>query len=228
MADSDVQKYAELIELIQGADAGPHESESMMIDLDMARGQANGGKASSYSELLEFIEAAEGSGRQKRGEELQRQKEQKPLQEHIVMAGLEQAKYSNPIPHGSFAAMEEEKAKEELKELKEKFGGIAPKLKELKRPRAKSSDLVLPTLSLTDQISELERIIEGVKSNIFDKEHMEIVKLEVFGLDSIVEKAARERKKQAKQQAEKSELEESLVSVRNQRLADAVALLQNR
>ena len=220
-------EYMKLVELMQSSEnvAGTNE-EGVVLDLDKAVAVQPVESTGSYAQLVELIESVEGGGRQK-AKEVQKQKAPEP-QEHIIMSGLEQAKYSNPVP--SFTAKEEEAARKEFEALKEKLGGIAPKIRELKRPRVKSGDLVLPTLSLTDQISELERIIEGVKENIFDKEHMDIVKLEVFGLNEIIERSERAKRKQAKAaNAEAATtIEESLVQVRNQRLAEAVTLLQNR
>jgi len=220
-------EYMKLVELMQSSEnvAGTNE-EGVVLDLDKAVAVQPVESTGSYAQLVELIESVEGGGRQK-AKEVQKQKAPEP-QEHIIMSGLEQAKYSNPVP--SFTAKEEEAARKEFEALKEKLGGIAPKIRELKRPKVKSGDLVLPTLSLTDQISELERIIEGVKENIFDKEHMDIVKLEVFGLNEIIERSERAKRKQAKAaNAEAATtIEESLVQVRNQRLAEAVTLLQNR
>jgi len=59
---------------------------------------------------------------------------------------------------------------------------------------------------------------------------LDIVKLEVFGLNEIIEKSEKAKRKQAKaaNAAAATTIEESLVQVRNQRLAEAVTLLQNR
>ncbi len=222
LADNSATQYEQLVDFIQSAE-GYQKGESEEVVLDIDKALSNGiyqqEVPNGYSQLLQLIESSE-TGRQKQKEEPKAQKE---VQAHLIVAGLEQTKYSNPSP----IAKEEEEVKKDFVEIKERLSTIVPKVKEIKRPKAKSSDLVLPTLSLTDQISELERVIEGVKENIFDKEHLEIVKLEVFGLHDIVEKAERERKKK-KAQAEAGTIEESLVAVRNQRLDDAIALLQNR
>ncbi|MGC8478739.1 MAG: hypothetical protein ACP5NE_02330 [Candidatus Micrarchaeia archaeon] len=219
MAESSSMQYQQLVEFIQSAEAEGKSDEGIVIDIDRALSGEIYQKEvpNGYSKLLELIESTE-TGRQKQKEE---PKEHKEVQEHIVVSGLEQAKYSNPSP----IAREEEEVKKDLAEIKDKISGIVPKVKEIKKPRAKSSDLVLPTLSLTDQIAELERVIEGIKEGIFDEEHLEIVKLEVFGLHDIVEKAERKKKRA---EANGSEIEGSLVEVRNQRLEEAIALLQNR
>lgn len=48
--------------------------------------------------------------------------------------------------------------------------------------RKPASDLVLPTLSLNDQLSELEKINLALDGNLFDNEQLGIVKTESLGL----------------------------------------------
>ncbi len=50
------------------------------------------------------------------------------------------------------------------------------------RERTPASDLVLPTLSLNDQLSELEKINLALEGNLFDNEQLSIVKAEALGL----------------------------------------------
>ncbi len=82
-------------------------------------------------------------------------------------------------------------------------------------------DLILPKLSASDQISELERIMEGLQQNAFDKEHMAIVKKEAYGLSKAI---ARERKRGI-YGGESSGMEQSLILIRDQRLSEVIAIL---
>ena len=50
------------------------------------------------------------------------------------------------------------------------------------RERKPASDLVLPNLSLNDQLSELEKINLALEGNLFDNEQLSIVKTEALGL----------------------------------------------
>jgi hypothetical protein len=84
-------------------------------------------------------------------------------------------------------------------------------------------DLVLSQLSTPDQISELERIIEGIREHAFDRYHIEIVKKELNGLNKRI---ATERK-EAKSQNQPNGIEESFAVLRDQRLAEAIALLSD-
>lgn len=82
-------------------------------------------------------------------------------------------------------------------------------------------DLVLPQLSVSDQISELERIIEGLHEHVFDGYHIEIVRKEISGLNR---KIARE-KKQIAAGAQPSSIEQSFMDLRDKRLAEVIAAL---
>ncbi len=46
--------------------------------------------------------------------------------------------------------------------------------------------LVLPKLSLSDQISDLEKIKEGLEERVFDEKHLKIIKLETEGLSKLI------------------------------------------
>ncbi len=217
--------YSELVSLIEGAEresvaASSVSAGSVIIDLAAAIGQTVNMQRKRYADVITEIEEVEAPRRYKE----EKVKEQKEAPEHIIMAGVEQAKYSNPVPSPFIA--EEEAAKKELESIKEKLGEIAPAIKEMGRKKVSTKDLVLPSLSLSDQIAELERIVEGVKENIFDEEHLEIVKQEVYGLNAVAEKAERDRKRSKVQVA--SSVEDSLIAIRQQRLHDAMNLLQNR
>ena len=79
-------------------------------------------------------------------------------------------------------------------------------------------DLVLPSLSVSDQIAELERIIEGIKEHVFDREHMEIIKKEVYGLSHRVSKMKASS-------TEVSSMQEPLTILRDMRIEAVKTLL---
>jgi uncharacterized protein YoaH (UPF0181 family) len=111
----------------------------------------------------------------------------------------------------------------ELGAIAGRLSSFKPALQlELRKKRIKISDLVLPSLSLADQISEVERIIEGLREGVFDKEHMEIVSQEIFGLQQVVDQMRKEQKGTA---AETGTLEKSLTELRDQRLSEAASLI---
>jgi hypothetical protein len=59
---------------------------------------------------------------------------------------------------------------------------LASKPKPAPQPQVEEGDLVLPKLSLQDQISELEKIGVGIDSGAFDDEQMAIIRREVGAL----------------------------------------------
>jgi hypothetical protein len=80
-----------------------------------------------------------------------------------------------------------------------------------------TKNLVLPRLSLTDQVSELSKIVENLRADRFDSEQMAIVKEEVEGLS---ESLASER-----QVNPPAPFEQDLINLRRERLAEALALI---
>lgn len=85
---------------------------------------------------------------------------------------------------------------------------------------ANPNELVLPKLSIYDQVSELERIIEGLGENAFDKEHIEIIKKEVYGLNDELNRQKRDTKRL-------SSMELSIIELRNSRLSYVMAMLRD-
>ncbi len=106
-----------------------------------------------------------------------------------------------------------EKAEHELEDAMTKAEKVAEDIVEKAILKAVPSGSVLTTLSLQDQIAELEKISIGLDENAFDKERTRIIIGEVKHLSSSV--------KTRKQDNEKS----YLVELRNKRLAEVVQKL---
>lgn len=83
---------------------------------------------------------------------------------------------------------------------------------------AQTEGLVMPNLSISDQVSELEKIIDNLRAGRFDKDETEIVVRELNGLQRYL-------KAQSAQAQPGSALQDSLVSIRDKRLSEALALL---
>ncbi|MEM0149620.1 MAG: hypothetical protein QXW10_01850 [Candidatus Micrarchaeaceae archaeon] len=229
--------YKDMLNVIGNIEKNAAKVEASTIDITPIMNSSQAQNV-SYSELLQKLSKVESKEYEKH---IIREK---PKPAHIITAGLEQAAYSQPQVYaparqaeGQAAARqvqpalrqqavqppseaEARRAKIELGSIVKKLGSAA-KLPQFRVKHVNASELVLPNLTLADQIAELERIIEGLKEGVFDMEHMEIVKEEVYGLSEIVG----EMKKKGAQPA-KSELEKSLFDLRDQRLSDAVALLK--
>ncbi|MGC8571783.1 MAG: hypothetical protein ACP5RI_02765 [Candidatus Micrarchaeia archaeon] len=146
---------------------------------------------------------------------------------HIITSGLQQAQYVQQVKTTPQAQAPANVSKE-MGGILNKFASFTKEMnknkqeKKIMKIKINIKDLVLPNLPVSDQISELERIIEGLNEHVFDSEHLEIVAEEVYGLEqyiNIMKKAEKGKKKQL------SDLERSLEELRDQRLSDAVALL---
>ena len=176
----------------------------------------------------------------KQQKQQQQQKKQENVQSHAITAGVAQSQYSQQgavLPKVeqekkpfSFFGREKEKKPEETKKtsagielgaIAEKLGSIKTNIPDITRKRINTKYLVLPNLSIADQISELERITEGLKENVFDPDHIDIVVQEIYGLQQVVNDAKKKSKKE-----ELNSLEQSLWELRDQRLAEAISLLQ--
>ncbi|MGC8547763.1 MAG: hypothetical protein ACP5MC_02025 [Candidatus Micrarchaeia archaeon] len=80
----------------------------------------------------------------------------------------------------------------ELKEATEKLEKISKVSSEIEGEIAKQQEkkqvkgLILPTLSINDQLSDLEKISEGLSEHVFNAEQLKIIKLEANGLARLI------------------------------------------
>ncbi|MGC8652114.1 MAG: hypothetical protein ACP5UH_02595 [Candidatus Micrarchaeia archaeon] len=227
--------YKDMLGMAEDIEEASAKSAVGFVDISKVEAAPSSGV--TYDELLNKITRIY-SGRVR--EERPPKEAQRPA--HIITAGLAQAAYSQPqvparqvppavqapfqnaakpqqAPRAQSSEEEAKKAKLELGAVIKKLGSAA-KIPAFRTRQVNISELVLPNLALTDQIAELERIIEGLKENVFDKEHMAIVQEELYGLNQVVNSSKRQGK-----QVPKSELEGSLFELRDQRLAEALVLL---
>ncbi len=124
---------------------------------------------------------------------------------------------------------EPEQRPKQNKSTKDEIGAFANKLNKNREQKQQISgfnvkeseeDLQLPKLSVSDQISELEQMIDGLKSRTFDYEHIETIKKEVYGLDKYM---IREIMKGSKKKL--TQMEQNLITLRDQRLNEAMKIL---
>ncbi len=174
----------------------------------------------TYLDMLEEIDSIIAN-KQKGTVKESVQTYQQPAAQHIITSGVEQSQLSNVIPGAA-----EENAQgggtlgpeAMLKQIP------LPKFKYMSAKKVDVEQMVLPSLSMSDQIAELERIIEGTKENIFDADHFEIVMEEVYALV----KTVNDRKKKMKKNGAKvSSLEQSLWLLRDRRLEEAIGAISS-
>ena len=236
MADENADEYMKLVGLIKDVEAAAPREEQTAIDMSQTfvatAVQAPG--RSSYREALKTISAVENT----KHIEPKRRAQGQP---HLAMAGVQQAATSqfvpsmpttpqapqapqtSPVPQQQF---EQPQIKTKVEEEAKQFAARMPLQKvTVNVKRLNMKELVLPSLSMADQISELERIIEGIHESVFDQDHITIVVEEVYGLQQSIEKQEKDLKKK---HIELSPLEQSLLALREQRINEAMLELKQR
>lgn len=111
----------------------------------------------------------------------------------------------------------EQTAAEELAKTV-KSADITPPQQAVEARAPAEGGLVLPTLSLIDQVSELDKIIDNVKNGRFDNYQMEIVREEVEGLSKAVSALPKESEPS-------NPIEQDMLKLRRSRLSEALALI---
>ncbi len=104
----------------------------------------------------------------------------KPIQ--IVKEEIPTQTKEKQIQQQTKPQTQKEETKVPIKEEIEKIEGVS-NIVERQIIKRKIKDLVLPTLSIQDQISELEKIKEGLDEKVFNEEQISIIKEEVSGLE---------------------------------------------
>lgn len=244
MAQSDYENAMALMTAIEGASK---KVDVSFVDLSELVNRPEAPKA-SYADALQLIGEVEGGGRRVReraaqpgtlgpmgvpvqlgqqvSSEVTQQKKKAEKKVEKPSGGWFKPKTKAP---SAPMEMEEQRKQAAAQEL----GGVVEQLEQPRQPvqfpeiklkkKPNMNELVLPNLSIADQVSELEQIIEGLRENVFDEEHTNIVMQEVYGLEQTIN--AERKKLKGKPQGD-NELERSLYDTRDQRLVEAATLLQ--
>ncbi|MGC8676452.1 MAG: hypothetical protein ACP5T3_02975 [Candidatus Micrarchaeia archaeon] len=197
--------YEEAVQFVKEAEAAPKQSSSFLISPDeLEKGIEV--RALSYADVLKAV----GFPRPEREEERAAQQQvsqaryqpQQPQPEPQPQPEIKQAPVTSP--HAQAAKQEPAKAaqkptkpraavfKNELSQAASKLESVAGAGNRLEaavasaREQKQLKGLVLPTLSINDQISDLEKIDEGLKERVFDEEQLRIIKLEANGLARLI------------------------------------------
>ncbi|ASI13507.1 hypothetical protein Mia14_0171 [Candidatus Mancarchaeum acidiphilum] len=95
------------------------------------------------------------------------------------------------------------------------------KLKDLVK-KINYDDLVLPSLPISDQISEINRINDGLRNNIFDHDHLIIVMQEIYGIKRISDK---EKSDLGSKMSKLGDAEKALLSARDDKISEGINLI---
>lgn len=232
MADELETNYKNMAKEVMEIEASAQKPEFSIADVSSVFSPHKDEKIVTYRDLVNIVESIESKKVESRQKVVNPQVLlQQQAQPHMVMTGLKQMTTSQVLPNAQ-PIQQQPQPKAEYVEQKQKIlakNEMKSAASKLQRKSAKVnvkhiniSDMVLPSLSMADQISELERIIEGLRERVFDQEHLEIVVQEVYALKQVVEKQDKEMKKQ---HANLTALEQSMWQVRAQRLNDALSII---
>ena len=176
--------YDEALSLIEGIEEGASAQQRKPFVID----------STSLSETLDikqvdYNEVLKEFGIETAPEAESMQRAQVSVQKPVVAPKPEQAKQAAPKPRAkpnpSYFKKDLEEAASRLSVIAKAGSEISKVIKEEKE-KAKTKGLVLPTLSINDQISDLEKISEGLKEHAFTKEQIDIIVLEANGLARLI------------------------------------------
>jgi hypothetical protein len=214
-------KYESALKLIEEIEQSSVKMQSAEIDMSGSFVSESKPAPQNYEDILSLINEIERKGRMF--------SHQKPIQVERRSAEQQaqpQPEMQNaPVQAGTPVTIKaENNAKEELEQLTKVLPLNIPLFSDSKLKRVNISDLVLPNLSMMDQVAELERIIEGIKGGAFNNEDIYIVKEELYGLA----KEVNEENKELKKRESYAENDYQLRLLREQRLAQAIDMLSSR
>ncbi|MEM0094310.1 MAG: hypothetical protein QXV17_00800 [Candidatus Micrarchaeaceae archaeon] len=188
-------EYEDIIRLVGEIESASTQAESVIIDPGSALRNSIQEKAYSYEDAYRIISSMEGV---------------KVQPQAAVQQQPQQIRHARP---GEAA-----KAAEEIRKLVGKASAEFEESMLHEIRKVKVGKLILPTLSLQDQLSELEKINEGLDENVFNDEQLKVIRQEVFGL---AETLRYEKPKSL------DAFQASLAAMRAKRLEEAEARLSN-
>ena len=195
-------EYEQAVAYIKGIEASSQKPQQSSIDLSRLFDSNENPNSHTYLDLISRIDSIESS----RGGQRIRSQKTMPKESQLIASGVEQSSRASAVPAAEKQSFEVPESKPQPK-IKVKFN---------------EKDLVLPKLSIADQISELERIIEGLKEQVFDESHKEVVMQEIYGLSAYIERSSKDLRKR---KMTLNQTEQSLWSLRQQRLDEAMSLI---
>ncbi len=195
MANEEIVDYDQVVDALEEMEKEGDEAKSVVINTKDALSYQIKTDTYDYERVCKEIAETEGG--------------KIPEVEEAVIK-QEKINVANKMPVKSVA----KESFDAAKEIKQLIGGAGKEFEQVVEEEAKKINkekLVLPTLSLQDQIRELESIKEGIENRAFTDDQLSIVKSEIIGLSEQV----RYEKTNSKDQFQRS-----LIELRNKLLGD--------
>ncbi len=185
--------YQEAIRLITESEEGGRVGELSVGNDALEKAQEV--KKQAYGDVLEDVEKAEGIRVRVKPEAAKeaKEKQQAEIQTQAAHAGKEK-EAQKPAPGIKRVIRNEEYRKETEKaagKLEQRFRNIGEEFEgniEKFSEKVNTSGLVLPKLSLQDQINDLQKISEGLDENAFGEDELNVINDEIAGLLKIMQK----------------------------------------
>ncbi|HUY70076.1 MAG TPA: hypothetical protein VMV00_00725 [Candidatus Baltobacteraceae bacterium] len=220
--------FTQLLKIVQTVEGAARPQEVNFVDTSGIGQQQAGAARPRYSEMLKTVFALESKLQlemRQQGmhapQQLKTQQEAQVQQERVTVAQKRVPQIrAPPMPNirigaavsRGITAMEAEKQAvgRELGALVKGMGALESAVKSVTIKKIDTRSLVLPNLSVSDQIVELERIAQGLKENVFDQDQLSVIRQEVLGLNQV----ANEGKRQG----------DPLTAARDQRLREIMSM----
>ncbi len=233
-------EYEKIIEKISEIESSVKRPDVNIVDISGTFRNTAKRQGISYQDSLNHINKIEGHGletisqigkQQKsvykptaKGEQQLQQQQQQAAIAVQIQPQIEVAQQIQEVKEEEKAKVsQKESAKKELEELTRSLNVPKSIIKNARLKPVNEKDLVLPNLSINDQVAELERIVDGLKGNMFNGQDLDIVIQEVYGLSKVVDMEKKELKR-SKRNVQENEY--NLWILRDERLSDAVSILE--
>lgn len=240
------KNYSELIKIVDEIEKGATKVEFNSIDISTIETAKPELKKRDFRPLLDSAMAIEG-GRAKEEpqpkptpQQIKQILESKPIKQALQMQ-VGTATSKNPAVQNTTVYMPEDTAAQVPQQqnstlsqsVKEEIGVFADKLTQKTEQQPQpintfsmkvegADDIILPRLSTSDQIAEMERMIEGIKENSFSSDQLKVIKKEVTGLNDAIA-----REKAGGYGKESSGIEQQLVQLRDRRLTEVMTIVSD-
>lgn len=127
-------------------------------------------------------------------------------------------KYYDLVSYINNEISQQPDAKRRIEQVRQADKSITPRPPGFGGVKINPKELVLPTLSIHDQISELERIGEAIEEGVLDETHKSIVMTEVYGLRDLTYRD--------NTAANGNDADISAIELRNRRLEEVIKRLE--
>ncbi|MDE1870791.1 MAG: hypothetical protein KGI06_00950 [Candidatus Micrarchaeota archaeon] len=197
-------KYSDLLKIVEEVESGSEKTEFNTIDISKIKSsKIQRTSKPPFKPLLSLaigMESGHAPARPAGAQQQARPKQAPPPKQQASM----------PIQPAE--------QKSQVSEVKKEIGSFANMLSG-NESRDSPSSYQLSELSVQDQISEINRIIESARKHTLDQEQMQVMKMGLYSLDRQL--------MEQKQQGKMDRSAQNMAKIRDKRLSEAIELLSD-